>query len=235
MGIRLGMAALVELIYALTTRVWLPQHFSGTTLELAVTAGRLVSLAIFFLLFRQLILGRTSNLAVARDPRTVITVGLLLISPVLIGNYSLPDLTTQMVFAITSVAVALKEEFLYRGVLQNLLERRFTLLRAIVLSNIVFTLYHYGAQPFTFWNLTEIFCAGCILGLLYAATGSMALVVGLHAVNDAIWSFTPLMATPLPRPMGSAILLSALIFYAMWYLRSNKVLQTDAAASRPRG
>jgi membrane protease YdiL (CAAX protease family) len=230
-GDRLVVAALVELIYALITRAVLPLHVDGIALELSITAGRLLSLLIFFLLFRQLVLSKSPQPTRAIHPLAIAAVSLLLMSPVLVGNYALPNVTTQVVFALTSVVVGLREEFLYRGVLQTILESKVGLAQAVLLSNVVFTLCHYGAPSFAGWNIVEIFCAGCILGLLYAATGSLTLVVAVHAVNDAIWSFTPILASPLPRPLGSAILATALILCAMWSLRSNKRFQPTPSPS----
>lgn len=225
MWLRLLCAALVELIYCVATRAWLPDRYQGIELELLVTAGRLISLLAFFLLFKDLVLRRAPQPRSFFHPLAVLSLVLFLAAPVAVGNYSLPSLTAQTVFAVTSVVVALKEEFLYRGVLQNLLQERLSLLWAVVVSNVVFTLYHYGAQPFTAWTLAEIFAAGCFLGLFYAVTGSLTLVVVIHALNDAIWSFTPILEAPLPRPIGSMLLLSALGFCAMWALRSNHVFQ----------
>jgi membrane protease YdiL (CAAX protease family) len=160
----------------------------------------------------------------------------LLAVPPLVGSYDSPNATTQLVFAFTSVAVAFKEEVLYRGILQNMLEPRVGLVFALVVSNTVFALYHYGAQPFTLLSLTEIFTAGCILGLMYATSGSLMLVIAVHAVNDAIWSFTPLLSSPLPRPIGSALLIAALGLCVMWALRSHKQFQpTENATGVLRG
>ncbi len=166
MPYRLICAALVELIYCLITRVWLPARYQGIELEVLTTAGRLVSLLLFFLLFRQLIFSKSPQPRKALHPLALLVMVLVLLIPVFVGDYGLPNVAIQTVFAVTSVAVAFKEEFLYRGVLQNILEGRLGLWWALVLSNIVFTLYHYGAQPFTAWNLTEMFATGCILGLL---------------------------------------------------------------------
>ncbi len=220
MPYRLICAALVELIYCLITRVWLPARYQGIELEVLTTAGRLVSLLLFFLLFRQLIFSKSPQPRKALHPLALLVMVLVLLIPVFVGDYGLPNVAIQTVFAVTSVAVAFKEEFLYRGVLQNILEGRLGLWWALVLSNIVFTLYHYGAQPFTAWNLTEMFATGCILGLLYATTGSMTLVIGFHALVDAFWSFTPFLSSPSPKPWGSVLGLTALVLCAIWTLRS---------------
>lgn len=236
MWLRLGCAALVEVAYALTTRIWLPTLYSGSTLELLTTVARLISLLAFFLLFRQLIFSRVPNARRASHPLAQAGVVMLFATPILVGRYDLPSVTTQLVFAVASIAVAVKEEFLYRGVLQNILEPRLGLLMGIIASNVVFTLYHYGAQPFTPWNAVEIFTAGCILGLLYSATGSLMLVIVIHAVNDAIWSFTPLLATPMPRPLGTLLLISSASLILAWLLRSNYVFQpTNSRYARIRG
>jgi membrane protease YdiL (CAAX protease family) len=136
-----------------------------------------------------------------------------------VGNDALPGTGTKVVFALTSIAVAAKEELLYRGALQTLLARRTTWLCAIVLSNIVFTLYHYGAQPFTAHNILEFFAMGCMLGLIYYGTGSLTTVITVHAVYDAIWTFTPIMPQPFPRAWGSLMLLVALSLCVAWALQ----------------
>jgi membrane protease YdiL (CAAX protease family) len=134
----------------------------------------------------------------------------------------------QVVFVATSIIVAIKEEFLYRGVLQNVLETKGRPLRAVILSNIIFMLYHYGAQPFTIGNLTEIFTAGCILGFIYASSGSLMLVIVLHAIYDAIWSLTPVLTSPLPRSVGSVTLVVAFVLCVVWVTRSNHRFQLTA-------
>jgi len=45
----------------------------------------------------------------------------------------------------------------------------------------------------------ELFCSGCIFGLIYRASGSLVLVAILHSVSDVLFAVSPIIATPLPR------------------------------------
>ena len=57
-------------------------------------------------------------------------------------------------------------------------------------SNVVFTLYHYGAWEFTTSKVLELFFVGCFVGLLYRGTGSLIIAIVFHSIYDAIWCFT---------------------------------------------
>lgn len=213
---KVALAILLELAYTTSTRLWLPQRVEGVALELWITALRLLSAAAIWLLFRDLIRSREPCVSAGDRSRLAIPLLLLLLSPVLAGSREHPDLGTQLVFAVCSLPVALREEFVYRGVLQNLLERRLGWLPAILVSNIVFALYHYGAQPFTPGSLLGLFVGGTFLGLLYRGTGSIFLVVTVHALYDAIVSFTPLLAKPAPQMIGHVMEITALLFCLAW-------------------
>jgi membrane protease YdiL (CAAX protease family) len=181
-------------------------------------------------LFRDLIIGRASNPTSAVHPLFVVAFLCLLLEPLLSGNYGLSDTTTKTVFAFTGIAVAIHEEVVFRGVLQNLLEQKSGRVVAVVISSAVFTLYHYGAQPFTPLTLVSLFAAGCMLGLLYSVTGSLVLVIGIHALDDAVWAFSPFLAEPLPQVIGVGFMLFALLATVAWTLmRSNTALKRDAA------
>jgi membrane protease YdiL (CAAX protease family) len=102
-------------------------------------------------------------------------------------------------FAATSFFVAIKEEFLFRGIVQNLLTQRLGPSKAILSTSVAFTLSHVGVPEFTLWVFSQIFVASVILGTVYIYGGSIFVVVAIHAVYDAIFSFTPLIAQPLPQ------------------------------------
>lgn len=141
---------------------------------------------------------------------------LLLLVPLLFyGGYP-ADGAYRLTFALTSVVVAIREEVLYRGIVQRLLERRWGALAGLVLSNILFVLYHCGAQPFSISGVCELFAMGCVLGLLYAVTGSLLAPIALHVVYDALWSAGPLLDTPLADPLRIPLHLAGLGLVAAW-------------------
>jgi len=102
----------------------------------------------------------------------------------------------------------------YRGVLQRILTDRWGLLMALLVSNGFFIFYHFGAIPFTPYNVFQFFTAGAILGLIYHRTNSLACVVVLHAAYDAIQCFTPLVHPPFSLKWAVAILLTVLVLLA---------------------
>ncbi len=216
---KLAIALVVELGYAVFTRMWLPQYFEGVELELYKSAVRAFTALLYWALFRELIYSRTTRLSTARQPFFVISLVILMLAPVLAGAGGLESLCTQIVFAVTSIVVGIREELLYRGVLQNLFEKSFGWFWAIVCSNVLFTLYHYGAWPFTVPNVIEFFVVGSLLGLVYWGTGSLMLAIAIHAVYDAIWSFTPLLTHPLPHVWKTGLQLCALILMLYWARR----------------
>ena len=121
MTLRLTLACILEVGYAVITRAWLPSHADGIPLELLTSGFRVVTIGAYWLLFREVIRSRRALLSVRRDPFLVGGVAAILLVPVLVGDWRLPDFPTKVVFGLTSIVVAIREEFFYRGVIQNCL------------------------------------------------------------------------------------------------------------------
>lgn len=215
----------LEIIYAVSTRIWLKDYFAGIELELYVSGVRLFSAAIYWFLFRDIILSRSvvKNLPAKSIPW--FGVGLIMLAPILAGNWGISGSQTQIVFAITSLAVGIREEILYRGVLQNLLEDRFGWILGIIITNVIFTLYHYGAWEFTTSNVLEWFFVGCFVSLLYRGTGSLIVAIVFHTIYDAVWCFSPYLDLPLHWAWGSVFQIGAAALLFLWVMKltnSNK-------------
>ena len=130
---RLAVAIGIEFLYAVFTRTSLRIQFSGVELELWVTACRVVALAVYWLLFRKLLSEAQADTA----PRpTILLAGgiasICMVPLLFYGGYP-TDRLFRLVFALTSIVVAAKEELLYRGVIQILLARRFGFASAVVM------------------------------------------------------------------------------------------------------
>jgi len=136
--------------------------------------------------------------------------------PLLVGDLSYMTNATKAVYALTSIAVALKEEVAFRALIQNLLAQRFGNLAAIILSTIMFTAYHIGAIPLVLFAYGQVVIAGLLLGVVYARTQNLWLVVWLHTLYDALWSVTPVLSPPLPYIVGLVVLLAALCGILSW-------------------
>ncbi|MDX6771053.1 MAG: CPBP family intramembrane glutamic endopeptidase [Elusimicrobiota bacterium] len=217
---RLLLVVALELAYMVFTRTWLREHSTGIPRELWTTAFRLVNAAAYWALFKDLLAARAPGRARLKDPLLLAGLAAALLAPVLVGSEAMSSPAAAWVFAATSLAVGLKEELFFRGILQSLLETRHGLIKALVASNLLFIVYHYGAQPMTPAGVTEFFVMGCAFGLLYAATGSLVLPVAWHALYDAVWCFTPFTARPWPRPWAAVFQLAALACVALWARRA---------------
>jgi membrane protease YdiL (CAAX protease family) len=111
--------------------------------------------------------------------------------------------------------VAIKEEFLFRGIVQNLLETRYGQMRAVFYASVIFTAWHIGTWESSVWTFGQIFFVGLVLGLVYVRTGSILAAIVLHAVYDAVFSFTPLIRPPLDQNWGFVPL--AIAVFAVFY------------------
>jgi len=218
MALRISAAILLELAYIFITRWWLPKvTIQEPELEVLRTGARLASALVYFLMFRNLITSRTpGKVKLVMPVLLAASVVCFLSVPILIGAVNNSNRITEIVFGFTSIAVALREELFYRAVIQRLFESHLGWAAAIVVSNILFVLYHYGAQPFRQDVILDMFLGGCFLGLIYKGTGSLAIAVGIHAGYDAIWSFTPLWGGPYPKALGVYTELMALLACVFW-------------------
>jgi membrane protease YdiL (CAAX protease family) len=216
---RLVIVAITELVFVAATRVVLHYfQWSSVEAESIRTVLRIVTALIYWWILKPLILSRSPELTSFRSPIFFLALLLFLSIPVLVGNYQLTG-NVAILFAVTSLPVAIKEEFLFRGILQNLLTGRLGALKAILITNLVFTLWHVGVWSPSVWVFSQIFLAGVLLGLVYWRSGSIMAVIVLHTVYDAIFSFTPFTSSPLNENWGFIPMLSAVALVACWAFR----------------
>lgn len=219
---RLFVVVVLEIVYEVARRVVL-NYLPWTSFEAEAisTVLRLITAGACWYLFRSLILSRVPNQASLRNPLLAVALLLFLSIPVLVGHYALSAPVAWM-FAITSLVVAIKEEFLFRGIVQNLLGQKLGALKAILLTSLLFTIWHIGVWDFTPWVFSQIFVASVLLGTIYIYGGSMVVVVAIHTVYDALFSFTPLIPQPLPANWGFLPLLASLMVVSYWARSSGR-------------
>jgi membrane protease YdiL (CAAX protease family) len=192
-------------------------HFPWTSLEAESirTALRIGTALVYWWLLKPLILSRRPDLSSFRNPAIALALLLFLSIPILVGDYRLAS-NAAILFAITSLPVGIKEEFLFRGIMQNLLVQRYGSLQGVLITSLIFTLWHIGVWNPTVWTFSQIFFAGVILGMVYVRSGSILAVIILHTVYDAIFSFTPFAAIRLNENWGFIPLLSAVALVTFW-------------------
>lgn len=118
------------------------------------------------------------------------------------------------VFAATSLAVGIREEIAYRGILQTALHRHLGLLPALLISNVAFIFYHAGAIPLTLLNCIEFFFAGLFLGIVYWVTRRLWLPIALHTVYDALYAMGPFLETPRDKAFTMTVLVVCVLLTA---------------------
>lgn len=197
-----------EIGYIAAVRILLDRSQGlGVALELKWSALRLASLLVLAWLFRRV------RREMPRPPARMTAAGWLaagvILVPIFTGDEGMPS-PLRYLFAATSLLVALREELAYRAIFQRLLTERFGFPLALATTTLAFIGYHYGIQPFSFPHVAELVFCGLIFGVAYHVTHSLALVVVLHAVYDAIWPFTPVVPWRLPDHAGAAIFLITL-------------------------
>ena len=195
------------------------------------SAFRMGAALVFWYFFKATIFSPSAHVAKMRDPLCGAAICLFLAVPLLVGDWSSMGSLARIVFAATSIVVALHEEFLFRGIIQNLFAARYGAFAAIVATSVLATIWHLGALPLNTFNFLQVFVASCILGLVYARTKSIVVVVLLHALYDAAWSLTPVLRPPLSWQWGAGALILALILSSLWVRREagpNSAAQKDA-------
>lgn len=209
---RLFAVVILELAYWVATRITL-QTFSWDSLEaefLRLGLRSSTALACFWLL-RDLIFSRATKQGEMTRFPTLIGATLFVGAAFTTPHPVLPP-AFAVLFGVGSIAVALKEEFLFRGVVQNLLQRRFGFAMAVLLTTLVFTAWHYGAVPNTRWQFIQIFLASIVIGVIYVRTGNIWVAVGLHMAYDAAIALPTLVSYKYSVGIALLMLLGAVCF-----------------------
>lgn len=228
----LAIIVVTELLSMAAARLAL--HFYGpwsVEAESIRTVLRIATASIYWWLLRPLILSRTPNLSALRSPLLISGLLLFMLIPVVVGRY---DLATPLaiLFAVTSVPVAVKEEFLFRGIVQNLLAERFGFVKSVLFTSAIFTAWHIGVWEPTVWTFSQIFFASILLGVVYVHTGSILAAIVIHAAYDAVFSFTPLLPVPLDENWGFIPLLAAVALVAFQASKSGPSANSPSGAPR---
>ncbi len=116
---------------------------------------------------------------------------------------------------ISSLAVGIYEEFLFRGIVfGSLLKSNITPKRAVLYSAILFSLFHlvvakdYAAVDIAL-KLFNTFILGVILAYLYYAVGSIFYVIFIHTLWDLVSSISQ------EYPLDDILFAITLILFAM--------------------
>ena len=172
---------------------------------------------IYWTILREWLSSKELVIAEVLDLRLSLTIALFLGVPILVGDLSFMTPCSRVIYAATSIVVALKEEITFRAFIQSLLARRFGHLKAILGSTVLFIGYHVGAIPLLLFAYGQVVAASLLFGILYARTQNLWLVICLHAAYDALWSLTPIGTGQFfPYSFGLLVLMASLFLVIMW-------------------
>jgi membrane protease YdiL (CAAX protease family) len=127
-----------------------------------------------------------------------------------------------LLMLVVTPLVGIHEEIVNRRLVQVRLSQHMGFLPMLVLSNIVFCLFHFGVYTvFDVKDYAEIFLAGMLLGVLYQRTRCLSLVIALHTLYDMIWVYGPYLNLDRSSQMASLALIALAGLVA---LKSKKVI-----------
>lgn len=120
-----------------------------------------------------------------------------------------------MVFMISGLTAGLREELFYRGIVQNVLQRKYDSKIALSIATIIFSLSHvqylYEGQ---FIALIFITLAGIIIfGCIFIHSGSIIFTAIIHSLYDAVLSINIV-----PFRLSNTVALTSLLLIMMVFL-----------------
>lgn len=218
----------IELIAWLITQLILAQYpWTSPMAETLRTLLRVQTVTLDWYLFRGILQAPARRPDPLAAPVLAVAMLLMLSVPLLVPHAALPAPAAAF-FALTSVIVGLKEEVLFRGIVQPLLQGRIGAMPAVALTSTLFTLWHIGAVPLTPVAAAEIFLSSVALGLVYLHTGNLLTVVLLHAAYDALYMLAPSAVQGEPQPW--ALLPLAAAAAALLHARSRHMAARPIAS-----
>ena len=192
-------------IFYLTLSFCLAERFGQWSVEGEILRSilRLFSIAVllyyFLRCFHQTPTPKTTK---GRSPRQLlffIIIVLLLGFALIDSNADGETLSWQLTFAVSGLLAGIREELLYRGILQRSLQNKYGAVWALSFSGTLFTLSHWQSlYHLQIYTLIMITLAGVIFSSLFIFFGNVFVNVLVHGFYDALLSvkITPYMLHP---------------------------------------
>lgn len=229
-------AAIIETAY-LSLSFILALQFGQWSLEgeIVRTGLRFIPIVLFGYVYQKYFYdeNRTVNVRELTSPNFIAAVSLLMFFAMAFSNAKNESLTWQSVFAVSGIFAGLREELLYRGIVQSSLQKRFGQQRALLLTTVIFVLSHvqyffYGQ----FHGLLFITAASIIFGSIFLMTGSVVVTSLVHGLYDAV-----ICMDIIPFRLSNEIALPILFSIMLVFLIINKKIfrtqDTNSAETSP--
>jgi len=176
---------------------WETYFSDSVTAPYEISAGMLSLLALWYIYRR----GITLGIKFSKSDFLLILKSLVLLSLILIpvGLYVgflkfNPNLNTKFIICTTFeyiLFVGLTEELVFRGILQNLLEKSLKTPYAIIITSGLFAIIYShitGGSGFPNWTYVSFaFVAGLAYGTAYVKSRSIWVPIIIHGLVDTIW------------------------------------------------
>ncbi len=216
-------AAILEIVY-LTLSFFIAQSFGQWSYEgeLIRTLLRVIFIVFYGYYYQKYFYNEKQPFAAKAliSPQLAAALLLFFIFALSYTNAENETVLWQIIFVISGITAGMREELFYRGIVQNTLQKKYNLKRALVLTTLIFVLSHvqyiyYGQLT----NLLFISCAGIVFGSLFIITGSVAFTAIIHGLYDAILS-----VKLIPFKLSNDVALTVLLLITLFFLIINKKL-----------
>jgi membrane protease YdiL (CAAX protease family) len=119
-----------------------------------------------------------------------------------------------LAWGVTFLAVAVSEEFAFRGYWLFLMAKRLRFWRAAVFLSIIFAVAHLGNHGENLLGIVQVFAIGMLFCLMIRRTGTLWFALGFHAAWD--WAETFFYGTPDSGLLGDGRLLNSSVQGPNW-------------------
>lgn len=195
--------------------------------EIIRTGLRLIVLLIYSWIYWKYFYGKVNAIPAQNiNNRTfTISIALLLFFAVVYTNAENETAIWQLTFAISGVIAGFREEIIYRGMLQNYLQKKHHYRTALLLTTLVFALSHiqYVIYQQNF-ALVMTAISSVIFGSIYLYSGRVLLTGLIHGSYDALLSIN-ILPIKLNNKAGLPVLLLIMLIFIV--LAHKKIAQRN--------
>lgn len=212
---RFAIAFGAELIYLIGRTFILSSLADSIAAVIVWTIWRLVFVSFYWWLFFDLVKSPERRERLSVHPLLFACVLLVLATSPLVHQGWLFESPADLIFILQIPVASAREELFYRVILLNALAKFNRPLGSVILSTVLFTLYHVGVQPMSLATISAFAASGVVFGLVYQLTRSFWVVFALHLAADLlVW--VP-HTSPINPAAGFFLNLAALLGAMLWW------------------
>ena len=181
--------------------------------EVCKTIIRIISLLLYIVFFNKIIVSKDLNKRISVKTKILILISssIIMLYPLLFQKAGFTNLL-QLIWILSSFIVGFREEIFYRAFIQNKISSKCDIIQAILITSIIFTLYHVVYFIWGQWfTIIQIFMWSIFIGIIYFKTKNIILVSIIHGIYDAIPFITPFKINNVPYLYGLLFILISVV------------------------